>query len=62
MLVATIIRDRNTGKIHVRYADSVQNGGNVEVIEILNGTEQDDLERRAEAYTDRLRLATGLLS
>ncbi len=62
MLVATVVRDKKTAKIYVRYAASAQTGGDVEVVEVLNGTDRTELEQRAEGYAGRLRLATSSLS
>lgn len=62
MLVATIVRDRKTAKIYVRYAATAQVGGDVDVVDTLNGTDRTELETRAEGFANRLRLATQSLS
>ncbi len=54
MYVATIVRDKR-GKYYVRIATAPQTGGDVTVIDVLNGTDRSELERRAGRYVDDLR-------
>ncbi len=53
MYVATIVRDKR-GKYYVRIATAPQTGGDVTVIDVLNGTDRDELERRARRYAEEL--------
>jgi hypothetical protein len=50
MYVATIVRDKRSGRIHVRFGKAAQDGGNVEVIDLLNGTDLKELKDRAEKF------------
>lgn len=54
MYVATIVRDKRDGRIHVRLGKSTQDGGNVEVVDVLNGTELKELKERAERFVKDL--------
>lgn len=54
MYVATVVRDKKDGRIHVRLGKTPQNGGNVEVIDVLNGTDLKELKDRAERYAKGL--------
>lgn len=54
MIVATIVRDKKDGRIHVRIGKKPQDGGNVEVIDVLNGTDLKELKDRAERYVKNL--------
>ena len=54
MYVATIVRDKKTGRIYVRIGDKPQTGGNVEIIDVLNGADQEELSRRAKNYVENL--------
>jgi hypothetical protein len=54
MLVATIVRDRKTGRIFIRYSDKPETRGNVDVIDTLNGSDRTELERRAKNYVENL--------
>lgn len=53
MHVATIVRDK-AGRHHVRLGRKAQDGGDVEVIETLNGSDIKELARRAERFVKEL--------
>ena len=53
MHVATIVRDK-AGRHHVRLGKKAQAGGEVEVIETLNGSDIKELKRRAERFIQEL--------
>ncbi len=55
MYVATIVRDKRDGRVHVRIGKAPQNGGNVEVVDILNGTDLKELKDRAERFVEELK-------
>ncbi|MEY4745201.1 MAG: hypothetical protein RL272_1146 [Candidatus Parcubacteria bacterium] len=54
MYVATIVRDKKDGRIHVRLGKTAQDGGNVEVVDVLNGAELKELKDRAERFVQEL--------
>lgn len=48
MYVATVIRDKKTGRLHVRLGKDPQKEGEVELVDILNGDDLKELKDRAE--------------
>lgn len=54
MYVASIVRDKKSGKLFVRLGKSTQDGGNVELIDTLNGTDLKELKDRAERFVNEL--------
>ncbi len=54
MYVATIVRDKKDGRIHVRIGKKPQEGGNVEIVDVLNGADLKELKERAERYAREL--------
>lgn len=54
MHVATIVRDK-TGRIHVRLGTKAQNGGDVTVVDVLNGTDLKELKERVERFVRELK-------
>lgn len=50
MLVATIVRDKNNGRIYIRIGDAPQPNGNVKVVEVLQGTDRTELKKLAERF------------
>ncbi|HTM68373.1 MAG TPA: hypothetical protein VL426_03670 [Candidatus Binatia bacterium] len=53
MHVATIVRDK-AGRHHVRFGEKAQDGGDVTVIDVLNGTDLKELKDRAERFVKEL--------
>ncbi len=53
MFIATIVRNRKNGKIYVRYGDKPQTGGDVDVVDLLNGGDKDELKLRATLYVEK---------
>ena len=53
MHVATIVRDK-TGRLYVRFGKQAQDGGDVKVIDVLNGTDLKELKERAERFVKEL--------
>lgn len=54
MRVATIVRDKR-GRYHVRIGDQAQPNGDVTVVEILNGFDEDELRRKARRLISELK-------
>lgn len=50
MYVATVVRDKKNGRLHVRLGKAAQNGGDVEVVDVLNGSDLKELKDRAEKF------------
>lgn len=48
MYVATIVRDKKSRLLFIRLGKSTQDGGNVELVDSLNGTDLKELKDRAE--------------
>lgn len=54
MHVATIVRDGKTGRLHVRLGKKAQDGGDVTIVDVLNGTDLKELKDRAERFVKEL--------
>lgn len=54
MYVASIVRDKRSGEVFIRLGKSTQDGGNVELIDTLNGTDLKELKDRAERFVSEL--------
>jgi hypothetical protein len=54
MYVATIVRDKKSRQLFVRLGKSTQEGGNVELVDTLNGNDLKELKDRAERLITEL--------
>jgi hypothetical protein len=54
MYVATIVRDKKSRQLFVRLGKSTQDGGNVELVDTLNGSDLKELKDRAERLLGEL--------
>jgi len=54
MHVATIVRDKKSGRLHVRFGNKAQDGGEITIIDVLNGMDLKELKDRAERFVKEL--------
>jgi hypothetical protein len=54
MYVATVIKEKKNGHYHVRIGKKPQVGGDVDVIDVLNGADLKELKDRAERLVSEL--------
>ncbi|HTK04111.1 MAG TPA: hypothetical protein VL500_00860 [Candidatus Eisenbacteria bacterium] len=54
MHVATIVRDKKSGRLHVRFGKKAQDGGDITIVDVLNGMDLKELKDRAERFVKEL--------
>ena len=50
MHIATIVKDKKSGQLHVRFGRQAQDGGDVTIVDVLNGTDLKELKDRVERF------------